>query len=46
MPHPPGGMRRVLEWKLRIWLDTRVIIFGGLIRSSLSVFLCDAGVSR
>lgn len=29
MPHPPGGMRWVLEWKLRIWLDTRFIIFGG-----------------
>lgn len=27
MPHPQGGAR-VLEWKLRIWLDTRFIIFG------------------
>jgi hypothetical protein len=30
----PRGDARVLEWKLRIWLDTRIIIFGGLAASS------------
>lgn len=33
MLHPRGDAR-VLEWKLRIWLDTRIIIFGGLAASS------------
>lgn len=29
MPHPQGDAR-ILEWKLRIWLDTRCIINGNL----------------
>lgn len=32
MPHPLGDAW-VLEWKLRIWLDTRFIIVGDLMDS-------------